>query len=82
MVDVGLGAGRIPVQEDSNARLEGPGHFDFISAKQWNIQPAHLAGSQGGKLGIEIPGNGKDRTGDIFGFNSISADDKGQQLAG
>jgi hypothetical protein len=82
MVDVGLGAGRIPVQEDSNAGLKGSGHFDFIPAQKWNIQPAHLAGSQGGELGIQIAGYGKDRAGDVFGFNSISADDQGQQLAG
>jgi hypothetical protein len=56
-------------------------NFDFITAQQWYIQPTHLPGSKRWKFGIEILGDGKDGACDVFGIDSITANDKRQKLA-
>ena len=42
VVDRMLRAVGVPMQEDANAQRKRAGHFDFVSAEEWNVEPAHL----------------------------------------
>ena len=76
MVDFGLGSVGIPMQEDPNARHERAWYLDFVTAKQRHIQPAQLSCGQGGEFSVQVACDREDRAGDVFGLDSVSADDQ------
>jgi hypothetical protein len=50
--NLGGASGGIPVNKDANTALQAAGHIHFVAAEQGRIDPAKLAGGQGGKFGI------------------------------
>ena len=73
MLDVGLDFVGIPVQQDSDAPWQSPRDMDFVSTDQGHIEPAELSGCHGREFGIEIAGQGEDRTGDVFTLDVVES---------
>ncbi len=69
------------MDEDADAAGERAGDGDFVAAEHRHVEPAELAGGQGGKLGVEVGRGGEDGAGDVFRLDVVAADQEGDELA-
>jgi len=82
VADFVLGLVGVPVDQDADAAAEAAGDIDFVGAEERDVDPAELAGGEGGEFGVEVAGEAEDGTGDVLGLDAVDADHEREELAG
>ena len=80
MLDFRPAASGIGVNQKSNAAWQRSGNRNLGGMQEGDDIPAELLGGSGGKGGVEVPGDRKQRADDIVGLESVCVDQGAQQL--
>ena len=80
VMQIGRGAVRIPKDQHADAHAQRAGHGHFMSAHQRRVQPAQLAGGEGGEFTVDIGGGGKQRRRHLIRAHTVQPDHQRQHF--
>ena len=61
----------VDVEEDAETHWKGARYLHLVSAEKSHISPAHLSGSQGGELSVEVVAAGEEGGGYVLGVKPV-----------
>ncbi len=72
----------VPVDQHADATRQPARHVHLVAAEQRRVQPAELAGRQGGVLRGQVARRREDDAGHVVGLDTVEVDHQRQQPAG